>query len=197
MHRLGDGGFPESFIRLGIWSHPFGPGWLRLHQEIATGAMTPSAQASAVALLGEFADRIDPSYGQIGVDHPFGETTLEHCLPSAYGKNQPWRSIVESRQWLRGYTWVTVLAKEHVARLGGLQAIERGGAFYSVTGLSQGGAILQATQDFHEYGQERAEQVFRALAPVLRPGLPSPPSTTHGEPYLIVYEDASTAAGTA
>lgn len=197
VNRLGDEGFPQSFIHLSISSHPLGPGWLRLYQEIASGAMTPDAQASALALLDRFADRIGPSFGQIGVDHPFGETTLEHCLPSAYGRNQPWRSIVQSRQWLRGYTWVTVLAKEHVAQLGGLQAIEPSGVFYSVTGLARGGAMLQATRDFHEYDQQKAEQVFRVLAPVLRPGLPSPPSTTHGEPYLIVYEDASAAAGTA
>jgi hypothetical protein len=44
-----------------------------------------------------------------------------------------------------------------------------------------------------------AERVFRVLAPLLRPGLPTPPppdSRGH-EPYLIVYEDAATAARTA
>ncbi|HEY7226271.1 MAG TPA: hypothetical protein VH561_22065 [Micromonosporaceae bacterium] len=197
LRRLGGDGFPDRFIDIGLsTSLRSAPGWIRLYRDVAYTAMTAENQASCLALLGEFADRVNPSYGQIGVVHPFpSATTLETCLPSAYGRNQPWQSIVESRQWLRGYTWVTVLGREHVARLGGIDTISSSGAFYEVVGLSGGGAVVRATEDFREYDQQKAAQIFRALAPVLRPGLPSPPSTTYGAPFLIVYEDASFAAG--
>jgi hypothetical protein len=157
-------------------------------------------QAECLRLLRTFADRLDPSYGQIGVGHAShgnAHTTLEQCLPREGGRNAPWRSIVESRQWLRGYPWVTVLAREHVARLGGIDALAGTGAFHRVDGLTGGGALLQATPDYHDYDQAAAERVFRVLAPVLRPGLPTPPPPDRREraPYLIVYEDAATVAG--
>ncbi len=193
MRRLDEKGYPASFINLRISNHFSAPGWLRLFRSVASTVMTPKTQPSCLGLLREFADRLDPSYGQIGVSHMGGlaETTLEHCLPQAYGRNQPWQSIVESRQWLRGYTWVTVLAREHVATLGGVYALSATGAFHEVVGLAGGGALLQATKDFHEYDQRAAERIFRVLAPVLRPGLPTSPPPGQREPFLIVYEDAS------
>jgi len=192
LRRLDDQGYPQSFINMGVSSHFAAPGWVRLYREVASTAMTPEVQSSCLMLVRTFADRIDPSYGQVGPVHEGDRTALEACLPSAYGRNQPPRSIVESRQWLRGYTWVTVLAREHVERLGGISVIAGSGVFHDVHGLPGGGAILQATQDFYDYDQAKAEQVFRVLAPVLRPGLPAPPRPKHGAPYLIVYEDAST-----
>jgi hypothetical protein len=197
LRRLGDDGFPVSFLNLRISSHFSAPGWLRLSRSVSSTTMTPEVQESCLGLLREYANRLDPSYGQIGVSHMGGlaETTLEFCLPRQYGRNQPWQSIVESRQWLRGYPWVTVLAREHVTRLGGVDALSGSGAFSEVVGLSGGGALLRATPDFHDYDQRSAERVFRVLAPVLRPGLPSPPPPGQREPFLIVYEDAG-AVGT-
>ncbi len=207
LNRLDDTGQPTSLCLLDISAFSKAPGWIRLHTSVPARLFAhelhgTSHQRQSVAFLRSYANRLNPSYGQIGVSHNIGETTLEACLPLEFGRNRPWNTIVESRQFLRGYTWLTIVAEELAARLGGVEAIAATGVFHEVIQLDAGGLWLRATEDFRDYGLAKAEQVFRVLAPVLRPGKPEPPMLDprtgrppHNEPYLLVYEDAAEAAG--
>jgi hypothetical protein len=202
LHRLGDEGQPVSGCHLNIQAYSQAPGWIRLYRDLDSDALTSQVhglerQRLWVDLLRSHADRLNPSYGQIGPIFNNSDTNLETCLPVDYGRNRPWNTIVESRRFLRGYTWVTILAEEHAAILGGADAVAATGVFHEVTSLGAGGVWLQATEDYRDYDLAKAEQLFRVLAPVLRPGKPEPQLdfTTglprYAEPLLVVYEDAA------
>lgn len=91
--------------------------------------------------------------------------------------------IADSRAVLRGYTWVTVLAAELAAKLGGAQALEKSGAFHTVSELRSGAVWLRATSTINEFTGERVRRVFEALAPVLLTGEAEVPAN---ESYRIV-----------
>jgi hypothetical protein len=170
------------------------PGWLRLNATTSARVFEPGNFDGErwLRLVRWQAERVNPGYGQIGVFHgPGGETTLENCLPVNFGRNRPQYTVGESREWLRGYAWVTILAQELADRLGGVAALRGTGVFREVAQLDKGGVWLQATEYFGQYDLVKAAQVFEVLAPVLRPGLPELPYLPRYGPYLLVYEDAS------
>lgn len=75
---------------------------------------------------------------------------------------------------LKGYSWVTICAREAALALGGAEVLAAAGAFHEVAELPSGAVWLQATERYDEYEEVVATRVFRALAPVLPGGLPSP-----------------------
>ncbi|MFJ8631620.1 hypothetical protein [Streptomyces sp. NPDC093568] len=99
------------------------------------------------------------------------------------------RYLRESRTYLRGYSWVTGVPSELAARLGGAQRVADTGAFHAVRELRGGGLLLQATETLAGYDDEAMRKVFRALAPVLPPGIPEHDPAR--ENLRIVFEDAS------
>ncbi|GGT13770.1 hypothetical protein [Streptomyces chromofuscus] len=129
-------------------------------------------------------DGSDPAFAR--VEHrDFHDTThLEAALRRPRRK-----SLRESRTYLRGYSWVTGVPGEVAARLGGASRLAATGAFHAVRELRGGGLLLQATETLAGYDDRAMREVFRALAPVLPPGIPQDdPAREH---LRVVFEDAS------
>jgi len=95
----------------------------------------------------------------------------------------------EARTYLRGYSWVTGVPAELAARLGGAQRLAATGAFHTVRELRGGGLLLQATETLAGYDDQAMYRVFRALAPVLPPGIPG--ADPARADLRVVFEDAS------
>lgn len=170
-------------------------GWFRMGCEFGGFEHGPRnriagvTEADARNFLWKAVHRLPVTFGGVGDDGQVnGPTMLESAL-----HRDAVSGVLHSREVLRGYPWVTVCAPEIVARLGGLDALRAGGAFYEVAALPGGAAWLQATESLAEYEGETLHRVFRTLAAVLPPGKP--------EPYVgreigrIVYEDASLCKG--
>jgi hypothetical protein len=148
-----------------------------------------------LGLLRSFADRYNPGFGQ--VDYGFdmmGSTALEQALHPDLDVTyrDPEYTVAESRKLLRGYAWLTVVPAELADRLGGPDALQASGAFHEVSELAHGALWLRATEDYREYGPQQVAAVFRALAPVLRPGRTWQRDNDFGEPEpRVVYENAA------
>jgi hypothetical protein len=97
-------------------------------------------------------------------DIGLGQFALERCTDN-------WAWIKDSREVLRGYTWVTVVAAELAGRLGGAEALRASGAFCEVSSLPDGSLWLRATPAINDFTGERVRRVFEALAPVLHTGV--------------------------
>ncbi|MGW1721939.1 hypothetical protein ACWCQK_03255 [Streptomyces sp. NPDC002306] len=144
----------------------------------------PGFCASLVDFLATALDGADPAFAR--VDHlNFQESTdLEAALRRSRRKSRR-----ESRTLLRGYSWVTGVPAELAARLGGARALEATGAFHAVRALSGGGLLLQATETLAGYDEHALRAVFRALAPVLPPGMPDQDPARPAP--RVVFEDAA------
>ncbi|MFC8242266.1 hypothetical protein [Streptomyces chartreusis] len=124
---------------------------------------------SLVDFLVSALNSVNPAFGHVSADQPMTEkTNLDVVLGRKVRK-----SVAEARQFLRGYSWVTVCPVELAERLGGVSSLESSGAFCSVIPLAAGGVVLQATETIFEYSDEAMRRVFSALAPVLPPGFPA------------------------
>ncbi|UQU67567.1 hypothetical protein COUCH_15395 [Couchioplanes caeruleus] len=183
------------------------PGWLRIGAYVAEKIFLDpmhgaEAQRLWLGVLREFAHRLNPGFGQVeyGFDTS-GKTALEWSFPPAIPleERDPEYTVAQSRQHLRGYSWVTVVPEELANRLGGVAALEGSGAFVEVTALRNGGVWLLATPDYRDYGPEQVERVFQVLAPVLRPGRPELRDYVLGDPppRRVVLQDAAVASGRA
>lgn len=137
-----------------------------------------------VDVLRKLCRELDVDFAGAGdPEHGLGNTSLDNALARAY------RSEREARQWLRGYSWVTVVPRELTERLGGADALRATGAFFEVEELPYGGVWLQATERPEDYGPEAVRRVFQAVAPVLPPGIPRHYGSQPKRP--LVYEDAA------
>ncbi|MEV8123265.1 hypothetical protein AB0P07_03915 [Streptomyces sp. NPDC085944] len=194
--RIGENGSPETrFARIAAEREEDLDSWVRLgcefpQESIADkefrGRLLKTVKGSAAGL--------NPSFGHIAYNYTVGKTALEEVL------GPPWLlpedTLPESRLYLRGYGWLTVLPQELADRLGGAAELRATGAFHEVYELAEGGVWLLATPDFDAYDQERTARVWGALAPVIRPGKPKQFSEEPGHPPLpVVYEDAAQARG--
>jgi len=176
------------------------PGWLRLGAYVAEKTFLDprhgaAAQQLWLGVLRSFAERVDPGFGQIeyGFDTN-GTTALEWSLSPdiELEERDAEYTVAQSRRYLRGYSWLTIVPAELASRLGGPAALEASKAFVEISPLRNGGLWLLATNDYREYGPEQVAAVFEALAPVLRPGLPRPNDPRYGEPpQRLVFEDAA------
>ena len=162
-------------------------GWLRLHAslrdrdllDVDTRAQT---QQAWVEVLAEFGDHVDPGFGQISYNYGGdGSTVLEYSFfKEPIRRRRPDYTILECRQWLRGYSWVTVVPKTLVAQLGGHSYLADSGAFFQVRPLRGGGTLLRATENFADFNESVAIRVFEALRRVLPPGVPLRRPADHG-----------------
>ncbi|MFC9397228.1 hypothetical protein ACFTWS_29275 [Streptomyces sp. NPDC057027] len=98
---------------------------------------------------------------------PSQRTALEASLGLFQDETVP-----ELDTTLRGYSWTTVCSPGVASRLGGPAALSTSGAFTTVTELTDGGLVLQATEDFRGYTPHRIAMVYRQLRAVLPPGEP-------------------------
>lgn len=138
-----------------------------------------------VNFMTSFLDEVDPAFGYVSTDFGAGfHTALDLTLR---------RNVVESfsasRDILRGYTWLTIIPKELVARLGGSAALT-GSGMAGVHPLAAGGVVLVASSSPDHYSDEVMRKQFALLAPVLPAGKPRP---LFGYEHLrVVHEDAAT-----
>jgi hypothetical protein len=173
------------------------PGWLLLEAELMETRFTDPGTAKAeqqlwLDALFTFADRVNPGYGHIAYLFDESRTALEYCTAAAdlpRDEIEPDWTVGKSRQRLRGYSWVTILAQELADTLGGAAALSAANVFFEVRQLSAGGVWLRATEDFRDYDQSHAEAVFRTLAPVLRPVAPRENLADGEAPTFLVFED--------
>jgi len=168
------------------------PGWVVLSadapaEDFADPGRGDQLQARWLGFVRAVADDVDPAWGQITDDFRGPGTPLDTVLRRLADE-----SVASSRTVLRGYSWVTICAKELAERLGGVEALRATGAFHMVAPLRAGGLWLQATERYQDYGPAQIDAVFRALAPVLPPGRPAKPPPFVPVTYRLVYEDAST-----
>ena len=106
------------------------------------------------------------------------------CLSSPYEVMEHFELHVylRFRTRLRGYYWGNLLSREHIARLGGMEAITREAPCYLVRDLSEGKgerAYLQLTANLDQV----SEQERRALREYLRDLLPVVEEPPQGQEY--------------
>jgi hypothetical protein len=142
-----------------------------------------------VELTWRVGDVANPAYGEIVINA--GTVAPATLLDSVLARSVE-ESAQASRGQLRGYEWVTLCPEELIARLGGVSALRDSGAFAEVMPLSQGGALLRATDAPADYRGDRVRAVFRALAPVLPTGQPRdlPVDLPSQDLSRVVFSDA-------
>jgi hypothetical protein len=159
----------RASARIGVEHVRDKPGWL--HFELhATESLYPwrgrrDAQELWVSFLRRQAELHGSTFGNLTNDNSRERTALEADL-GAWSED----TIPMSRETLRGYSWVTICAKEIVERLGGVQVLRAANAFTEIIELVHGSFLLRATPTFDEYDEVAIEKVFRAVAPVLIAG---------------------------
>lgn len=192
---LDSSGLPwDQIIRFEARVTEESPTWCQVWFEAPEASLLGAgAQDAWLAVLRDFCEVVNPSYGQISYDYgaPW-ETALEAVT------GPPWtipdKAIANSREVLRGYDWLTICADELADRLGGVEALRDSGAFTEVEPLRSGGVWLRATERYADYGEEHIEAVWRALSPVLLKGTPSREMADGSEyPFRLVFRDAADA----
>ncbi|WP_433728762.1 hypothetical protein ACQP2Y_15735 [Actinoplanes sp. CA-051413] len=170
------------------------PGWLVLDAQVVADQFTDpgSGRAEQQRWLGairQAADRLNPSFGQIDYWRDKGTTALERWSTGLARDAQ--LAIPQTRERLRGYSWLTIASQEVAEKLGGAAAVAATGAFAEVEPLTEGGLWLLATEDFADYGMKAAESVFHAVAPALPPGMPRQRDNYGEPPTFVVIADPS------
>lgn len=179
------------------------PDWLRLSAYVpelmfldpVDGSMLQRRYLDAVLMR---ADLWNPGFGHLSYVVNDGATAFEACLRRIDNPiPQEWwdhrYTVNYCREFLRGYSWLTIVPEELAARLGGPAALAATGAFTEVRSLKNGGIWLLATSDYGDFNDDALRGVFNAVAPVLRPGpLTNWPRYGDQSPLRVVFEDAST-----
>lgn len=151
--------YEPSWARFRFSASAEGTGWPDAPELQDRWATYVRAKAGALgACAGSMTDDIGPGY----------DTALERMI---IGIRTP---LSAARDALRGYSWVTVVAAELAARLGGPDRVADTGAFDEITPLPDGSLWLRATHVINDFTGERIRRVFEALAPVLIAGKSSP-----------------------
>lgn len=185
-------------VELSVERLPQSPEWFWLKAYIPELDFTdpntgPQTQQRYLDVVYRFADRLNPGYGQIGYRLDGGATAFEYCLRQDGVPEHWWareRSVSFSREALRGYSWLTIVPEQLVAKLGGLDSLRDSGAFASVRPLASGGAWLLATSDYRDFTDAELYKVFKVVAPVLRPHAPVNVPRMHGEaPLKVIFEN--------
>ena len=189
-------GFHEPLVDEEEWVDEFGR--IGSHHEGRGGSHTglsaalmagdrigdPEFCARLVDFLAAALDGANPVFARVDYLNFHDTPDLEAALRRTHRKY-----LRESRTHLRGYSWVTGVPSELAARLGGPRRLTATGAFHAVRELRGGGLLLQATETLAGYDDRAMREVFRALAPVLPPGIPVDDPAR--ENLRVVFEDAS------
>jgi hypothetical protein len=165
---LGDDGEPDwsskAYVR--VDRMPETPAWVRFRLQVGSALLqAPDVIPRSTAFVKQRVEHVAASSGRI--EHAGDDQT---ALERAIGV-RPSETIPKSREVLRGYSWVTMVAAEVACRLGGPAGLADTGAFHVVQELRHGIVWLQATPDPSEYEGVAVKRVFEALAPVLIRGL--------------------------
>ncbi|MEV8374826.1 hypothetical protein AB0P21_18965 [Kribbella sp. NPDC056861] len=172
-----------------IDEHTDQPGQVRLTINArAPELLAPDSGERWMSFLADSVGSRSVDYGQVVLDGNINHST---ALDMAVGRDFI-TSIEESSKFLRGYGWITLCPKVLADRLGGGAGLEASGAFVAVRTLDSGDVLLLATATPQEFDREALRRVWRALAPVLPPGLPE--ATVGYERNEVILEDASLAS---
>jgi hypothetical protein len=171
---------------IGVMWDQLSPGWVRFSFSAEAGKPpdwpeSGEMQESWAGFVRRQAARMQACAGGMTDDWAFGggHTTVQRTTTAA---NLLLR-VDQSREALQGYSWVTVIAPEAAARLGGAVAMSGTGAFCEVQELPNEALWLRATPVINDFTGDRVRAVFEALAPVLITGTVN---TRPGEPFRLV-----------
>ncbi len=170
IRELDDRGFPahKGWTGIEVTRDYYAPTWVTFSFS-APAADTgwpdsPQLQDQWADFVRREAERVSACAGKMTDDVGGGQTALQRATHNMSAK------IEDSRSVLRGYSWVTIVAPELAARLGGAEQLAATGAFYQVSSLPNGGLWLRATPTINEFTDEKVRAVFEALSPVLLTG---------------------------
>lgn len=186
---LDSAGYPdESPLRASVQRVLDAPDWITLYLTFGESRLKqPKFQRSLLTFVKSVADQVNPAYGQCEYDDPLGRSALELTLVPP---RLPEDTVPNSRQVLRGYSWLTVCPQQLAEQLG-VESVRASGAFHQVEPLKSGGLWLVATSDYRDYDQPAVERVFEAVAPVLPPGLPRRLDQHGHPPDRVALRDAT------
>jgi hypothetical protein len=193
-----------SLARLVAETLPDSPDWLRLAATVAESKFLDPDHGAEVQrryldAAWPFADQLNPGFGHLAYSIRGGSTAFEYCLRNIVNRTPPewwdhWLTVNHCREFLRGYSWLTIMPEELAARLGGADALAATGAFHQVRPLARGGVWLLATPDYRDFTDEALLRVFTVVAPVLRPGPLTDWPRNHGQPpNRVIFQDAAEA----
>ncbi|MFC7247217.1 hypothetical protein ACFQO7_32495 [Catellatospora aurea] len=107
---------------------------------------------------------VDPCYAEVSLKVDPTASALE----AATGRLVS-RALQESRRYLAGYSWITVVPREIAQRLGGAAAATRSDLFPEVSELRSGALWLRTTQWLDQYETADATSLAEFFGPVLPP----------------------------
>ena len=171
VNELDSRGFPvhKGQSGLTVARDQFSPDWLSLTfsamAEDTGWPESPQAQDRWAEFVKAEAGRVGAVAGGLTDDIGPGQSALQRATFNLAA------GIADSRDTLRGYSWVMIIAEAIAARLGGAQVLRASGAFHEVSSLPNGSLWLRATPTINEFTGDRVRRVFEALAPVLPDGL--------------------------
>ncbi len=198
MTPLGPDGHPVAAepAVLSVQRSQHDPRWARFEaQAPADLAGRPGAAAADGPLawmdfLREQAVAVGADYGHVSDDATSSGTALERAVRGAAAEPP---GIPRCREVLRGYSWVTIVARPLVARLGGAAALAASGCFSEVSPLPGGPVLVRATPALEDYRGSAVRRAFGVLAPVLLPGRPDAEAVSGSPVRLVLDADASRA----
>jgi hypothetical protein len=170
IRELDDRGFPahKGWTGIEVTRDYYAPTWVTFSFS-APAADTGWPESSQLQdewahFIQREAGRVNACAGKMTDDVGARQTALQRATRNMSAK------IEDSRSVLRGYSWVTIVAPELAARLGGAEQLAATGAFYQVSSLPNGGLWLRATPTINDFTGDKVRAVFEALSPVLLSG---------------------------
>lgn len=139
--------------------------------------------------LWHVASQYRPVFGHISYGNMGGRTELERNLPRMVGN-----SFLNTPRWqefIRGYSWWTIVPGELLGQVGGVTGLRDSGAFCEVIQLPSGAVWLRATERFSDYDDAAVKAVWSALRGVIISGTPRPARVYPGDPpnRMTVFTD--------
>jgi hypothetical protein len=196
---------PDHSATIGVHRNHGQPEWVTFEIEATIGISGNAELDAARPYPGELrwaefvrqcAIRASACYAHVSDDTEVSTgTALEQAtardLANPWFPRTPEETVPHCREVLRGYSWVTICARELAAVLGGAPALAASGAFDEVTELPDGQVYLRATPTLAEYHGARLHRVLEVLAPVLLAGRPDPTSWAAMNGHLVPDVDAA------
>jgi hypothetical protein len=174
----------DGFVKL-IWE---------VDERLFSSPAGPSAADGILRTLWYLASRYRPVFGHVSYGNNGPRTELERNLPRMVGN--PFLTTPRWQEFLRGYSWWTIVPGELLERVGGIAGLRESGAFLEVLEIPGGGAWLRATERFADYDEGAVRAVWLALRDAVIPGTPKPETVYPDSPpnRLTVFEAADSSA---
>ncbi|MFF0766115.1 hypothetical protein ACFYWH_39900 [Streptomyces sp. NPDC003737] len=190
VQKLDSLGFPSDGFSLSCSRVGEESGWLRVSmsfresEEIAN----PERFARRLTVLKRFAEDQEVGFGHVSyLYNPLLPTAYEEAL-----NVDPEHSITRHPELVRGYSWITVIAREIWDAIGGVDAIRACGLFDEVYELANGAHWLQVGATWRDYLDTDFSLLQRLFAPILIPGKlvrdDMSGTSSHFPPQLVAFQ---------